>query len=171
MRLNRKTRLAFMTLLFAVTFLWAGNPAYAASPGGVGFASNGSEVAFELTGPSQDMLTLTIAAPKAGYVVLTGSGYLNLTTSNPNPIYVGAVIGIGPNSASSVVGNNENDTVICNPLAQGQYCYPFSITTVIPVKKGGNQFYMVGSTFGNPATWAGINLKLTAIFADKLISE
>jgi hypothetical protein len=56
----------YVALLVAFSLLLAGGQVYAAPPGGVGFVSNGSENAFELSSSYvQDMLILTISAPKS----------------------------------------------------------------------------------------------------------
>lgn len=140
---------------------------------GVGFTAAGTETSLELTNSYQDLAALTIAAPQNGFVVLTGSGYLTLTTA---PSLVGTVwgqasISIGPISGAS---NNENETAVELPHAEGgglSYRYPFSITTVVPVNRGTNRLYMVGIRDPNTAssTWYATSLKLTALFVNKRI--
>ena len=158
-------RIASISVLVALIFLWGGTKVYAA---GVGFASSD---AAELTNSYQDLVTLTITVPQKGYIVLTGSGTLSLfgPASSSAPIYGWANISIGTVSGAS---NNGNETAVEIPSAPGggvETTQPFSITTVIPVKKGVNNFYMVGIRDPNTtmATWYANFLKLTAIFIQK----
>jgi hypothetical protein len=163
------TRIVLISLLIAFMSLWAGTQAYAVT--GVEFAAAATEESITLTNSYQDLVALTLNAPKAGYVVLTGSGYLTLTTSPSitQPVWGQVTISIGTVSGAS---NNENETAVEIPSAEGGghiYRYPFSITTVIPVKKGANNFYMVGIRDPNTefSDWSATSLKLTAVFIQK----
>ena len=124
---------------------------------GVEFASKEH---FELTNSYQNLLSITLSAPSAGYVVLTGSGYLKM-------LYEGgtgwASVSIGTNSGSA---NTENETAVEIPAGSpnGGYNYPFSLTTVLSVEAGDHNFYMVGIRDPNPGTYYANSLKLTAIF-------
>jgi len=159
-------RIAPIAVLVAFTFLWAATQVHAIT--GVEFEFAATDESIELTNSYEDLVTLTLRAPTSGYVVLTGSGTLTLTTftSTVEPVWAWAGISIGRISGAS---NNENETGIEIPSAEGggkSYRYPFSITTVIPVKRGVNNFYMVGIRDPNTAysTWYATGLKLTAIF-------
>lgn len=127
---------------------------------GVEFAS---ENRFELANSYQDMLSLTVTAPSAGYVTLTGSGYFGFA-------YTGgtgwAGISIGKISGAA---NSENEIGIEIPSGSvvGNYNMPFSLTCVMPVSEGDNRFYMVGIKDANPHTVSANNLKLTAIFVPR----
>jgi len=161
--------IALIALLAAITFLWSGLEVYAAP--GVEFEFAATDEAIELTNEYQDIVALTLSAPKRGYVVLTGSGTLTLTTlaSTKDPVWAQAGISIGTIPSAS---NDENETGVEIPFAQGggySYRYPFSITTVIPVERGNRNFYMVGIRDPNTAfsTWSATCLKLTAIFIEK----
>ena len=165
-------RIAYIVLLVLFTLLWAGTQVYA-GPVGVGFASSG-EYAVELTNSYEDILTLRIFAPKAGYVVLTGSGVLTLTgpSSSLDPIWGWALITIG------ISGEPHNlDQSYANiPFARGggyETTIPFSITTVIPVGEGVNSFSMTGIRDPNTewVVWNVWPFKLTAIFVDNRIDE
>ena len=123
-----------------------------------------SAEAFEMTNSYQDMLSLTLTAPSDGFVVLTGSGYINM--SSPDDIGGWATISIGTISGGS---NNDNETAVQIPAGTGHnniYYIPFSITAVVPVTEGDNNLYMVGIRDAN-AAFSSINangLKLTALF-------
>jgi len=160
-------RIAYIVLLVLFTFLWAGTQVHAQQVG-VGFASAATEESIELANSYQDLVTLTITAPRNGYIVLTGSGYLTLATSQS---LVGTVWGQVSLSIGTISGasNNENETGVELPHAEGgghSYRYPFSITTVISVNRGSHSFYMVGIRDPNTAfsIWYATCLKLTAIF-------
>ena len=169
-----RTRIASVALLVFSTFLWAGTQAHAQPKNvGVGFASAATEESTELTNAYQDLVTLTITAPQDGYIVLTGSGYLDLTTfsTSVGPVWGQVSLSIGTISGSS---NNENEIGVEIPRAEGggySYKQPFSITTVIPVTRGSHSFYMVGIRDPNTAfsTWYATNLKLTALFVNNRI--
>jgi len=161
--------IVLIALLAAITSLWTGTKIYAAP--GVEFESAATDEAIELTNDYQDIVTLTLSAARRGYVVLTGSGTLTLTTlaSTKDPVWAQAGISIGTISSAS---NNENETGVEIPFAEGggySYRYPFSITTVIPVERGNHNFYMVGIRDPNTAfsIWYATCLKLTAIFIEK----
>lgn len=166
--------IVLIALLAAINVLCAGTEVYAAP--GVAFESAATDVAIELTNGYQDIVTLTLSAPKPGYVVLTGSGTLTLITSPSTEGPVGAWAGISIGTISGA-SNNENQTAVEIPFAQGggyYYRYPFSITTVIPVgvvrgrRPYTYKFYMVGIRDPNTAvsTWSATCLKLTAIFIE-----
>ena len=163
-------RIASIVFLVALIFLWARTQAHAQTVG-VEFEFAATEVSIELANDYQDLVTLTLSAPMSGYVVLTGSGYLTLTTnvSTVGPLWAWANISIGTISGNS---NTENETAVEIPSAEGggkSYRYPFSLTTVIPVKRGANNFYMVGIRDPNTefSIWYATGLKLTAIFIQK----
>jgi len=165
------TRIACISVLVALIFLWAGTRDRAVAAVGVAFSAAATEESIDVTNSYQDLVSVTLHAPKAGYVVLTGSGYLTLTTSSSStdPVWGQVTISIGTVSGAS---NNDNETAVEIPNAIGGghiYRYPFSITAVIPVKKGNNNFYMVGIRDPNTAysDWAATSLKLTAIFIEK----
>ena len=165
-------RIASVTLLVAFIFLWAGTQVHAQQTG-VGFTAAATDESLELANSYQDLATLTITAPQKGYIVLTGSGTLTLTTSPSlvGPVWAQAGISIGTISGAS---NTKNETGVELPSAEGgghSYRYPFSITTVIPVNRGSNKFYMVGIRDPNTtaSTWYATGLKLTAIFVQKRI--
>ena len=161
--------IVLIALWAAINFLWAGTEAYAAP--GVAFEFAPCEEGIELTNDYQDVVALTLFAPKRGYVVLTGSGNLNLTTlpSTKDPVAGWANISIGTISST---GSTENQTVVDIPFAEGgghAYTHPFSLTTVIPVGRGTQTFYMVGIRDPNTAvsTWNAWCVKLTAIFVER----
>jgi hypothetical protein len=163
-------RIAFIAFLVVFNFLWAGTQVHARQVG-VAFEFAATEESVELTNSYEDLVTLSLSAPKNGYIVLTGSGYLTLTTdiATIGTVWAWANISIGTISGAS---NNENETAVELPFAEGggyTYRYPFSITTVIPVKRGTNNFYMVGIRDPNTdfSRWSASNLKLTAIFIKK----
>lgn len=164
-------RTAYVVLFVLSTFMLEGTQVHAQQVG-VGFAS-ATDQSIELQNSYQNLVTLTIAAPQSGYIVLTGSGYLDLTTDSTKTgtVWGQATLSIGTISGSS---NNENETAVEIPFAQqGGYSYkhPFSITTVIPVTRGSHNFYMVGIRDPNTAfsTWYATSLKLTAIFVRNAI--
>jgi len=161
-------RIAFIAFLVVFNFLWAGTQVQARQVG-VAFEFAATEESVELTNSYEDLVTLSLSAPKNGYIVLTGSGYLTLITTTADTVWAQASISIGTISGGS---NNENETGIELPSAEGggkTYRYPFSITTVIPVKRGTNNFYMVGTRDPNTefSEWYATNLKLIAIFIKK----
>jgi hypothetical protein len=115
---------------------------------------------YELTNDYQNLAQVTVTAPSNGFVVLTGSGYIEIL----NPVS-DAWIGISIGKISS--GSNHAETGIQLPLsapAAGTYRLPFSLTTVVSVLKGDTTLYMVGTKDSNPHTCYANALSLTALF-------
>ncbi len=162
-------RIASIAFLITLTLLLAETQVDAAVMG-VGFASSATEESVPLANAYEDLVTLTITVSKEGYVVLTGSGVLTLYENWTDPVGGWAGISIGTLSGQS---NNDNEIGLKIPPAPkgSDTMHPFSITTVIPVRKGVNHFYMVGIRDPNTdfATWVAWQLKLTALFADNRI--
>lgn len=165
--LVRKVFLQFFIMI--VLLVCIGSLAYAApvkrapvfNQAGVDFLS--AEV-FEMTNSYQNILSVTVTSPQAGYVVLTGSGYVSM--SSPNDIGGWAAFSIGTVSSGS---NNDNETAVAIPAGTGHgsiYNIPFSLTAVVPVAAGSNTFYLVGIRDPN-SSFSSINAvspKLTAIY-------
>jgi hypothetical protein len=162
----RVSPLRIGALLLAFTLLLAGTQAQAGQPQAA-FASGPTEHHARLTNSYQDLVTLTFSAPKAGYVVLTGCGGLNVDNINNLVEATFADISIGTTSGNA---NNGNEIGITIPFSPTVFTYevPFSITTVLPVNKGINNFYMVGIRDSNTSAsfWTAANCKLTAILVD-----
>lgn len=166
MRSTQKNQMLLMRIVFIqllIVWILLGNGASSgAQQVGIEFAS--TEVV-ELTNSYQDLVALTLSTPMSGYVVLTGSGYLNM-------YYEGGTgwttMSIGPISGAS---NNENETAVEIPAGSviGTYIFPFSITAVIPVSRGSHNFYMVGIRDPNQISfsYSAISLKLTALFVQR----
>lgn len=142
----------------------APTPTPAVTPTVTPSAATGVEFAscdeFELSPAVQDMLSIQVTAPSSGYVVLTASGYFEAHVS---PQGAWAAV-----SVSTVSGraDTENETRIGFPdyMLSGVYTVPFSLTCVIPVLSGDNQFYMVGSKDPYSRIIWVRGLKLTAVF-------
>lgn len=120
---------------------------------------------FELTNTYQDLSQVTVTAPSKGFVVLTGSGYVEIL--NPTG---GAWISISIGKTSG--GSNSAETGVQLPLSSpvtGTYRLPFSLTTVVPVPKGNTTLYMVGIKDPNPHTCYANGLSLTALFIRKKV--
>jgi hypothetical protein len=119
---------------------------------------------FELNNTYQDVLSVTVSVPAAGYVVLTGSGYTKMIRRGGTSW---VTLSVGPNSGRS---NNENETAVEFPASVGssaEFTIPFSLTTVLPVESGDRNFYLVGIKDPNPGS-ASINAsKLTAVFIER----
>lgn len=115
---------------------------------------------FELTNKYQDLSQVTVTAPSKGFVVIIGSGYVEIL--NPTgDAWIG--ISIGEMSGAS----NSAETGVQLPLSApvtGTYRLPFSLTTVVSVPKGNTTFYMVGIKDPNPHTCYANALSLTALF-------
>ena len=115
---------------------------------------------FELTNTYQNLSQVTVTAPAKGFVVLTGSGYIEIL--NPTG---SAWISISIGTTSG--GSNSAETGVQLPLSAqvtGTYRLPFSLTTVVSVPKGNTTLYMVGIKDPNPHTCYANALCLTALF-------
>lgn len=130
----------------------------AVGPAGVDFATVAHT---ELTNSYQDLVRVTVTAPSKGFVVLTGCGYIEIL----NPAG-GAWVGISIGTTSGGA-NNGAETGVQLPLSApvaGTYRFPFSLTTVVPVRRGNTRLYMVGIKDPNPHTCYANGLWLTALF-------
>ena len=129
---------------------------------GVAFASRD---VFDLDNSYQNVLSLSLSAPKKGYVVLTASGICQVLSATGTP--EGWInLSIGPVSNAS---NNGNETTVELPGIPGGNVYsryPFSITAVFPANAGTNHFYLVGIQDPNPNQWSVMFPKLTALFVE-----
>jgi hypothetical protein len=117
----------------------------------------------DLNNTYQDLLRLTVTAPKKGSVVLTGSGVARVTSAPGTP-WGWINVSVGPVSGAS---NNGNETAVELPgIPAGNVAilHPFSLTTVFPVAAGTHNFYMVGIQDPNPNNWSVMFPKLTALF-------
>lgn len=115
---------------------------------------------FELTNEYQNLSQVTVTAPSKGFVVLTGSGYVEILNPTGH-----AWIGISIGTTSG--GSNSAETGVELPLSapvSGTYRLPFSLTTVVSVPEGNTTFYMVGIKDPNPHTCYANALCLTALF-------
>jgi hypothetical protein len=175
-RMRKQNRQGWcVAVLAAFTLLLAGGQVYAAPPGSPAVGFN-SEAGVDLHNAVTKILTLTVSAPRAGYVVLTGSGnvmfFPDLSVTPPNGGW--ALMAVG-STATDAPLPAEAYLQIPPPAiaAYGGVYLPFSVTTVIPVRGGSNTFYMSGerdsNEFYDKSYWSTSNLKLTAIFVEKLM--
>jgi len=119
----------------------------------------------DLDNTYQNVLSLTLTAPKKGYVVLTGSGVAQVLSAAGTPEgWIELSIGSVSNNS-----NNGNETAVEMPGVPGGNVYtrhPFSLTAVIPVNAGNHNFYLVGIQDPNPNQWSVMFPKLTALFVE-----
>jgi hypothetical protein len=123
----------------------------------------GNNDAMDLTNTYQNIVTVTITAPRRGSVVLTGSGTAKVTSQTGTP-WAWVNISIGPVSNGA---NNMIETAVEHPgVPPGGVATttPFSLTSVFPVGAGTHRFYMVGIKDPNPNNWTVNFAKLTALF-------
>ena len=126
-------------------------------PAGVEFATVAHT---ELTNSYQDLVRVTVTAPSNGFVVLTACGYVEIV--NPR-----GHAGAGVSSGTTSGGANSAETGVQLPLSApvtGTYRLPFSLTTVVGVRRGNTRLYMVGIKDPGPHTGSANGLGLTALF-------
>ena len=119
--------------------------------------------AMDLQNTYQDIVMVSVAAPRKGSVALTGSGMARVLSAAGTP-WGWVNISIGPISGGA---NNGNETAVEMPGVPGGNVvtsHPFSLTTVFPVAAGAHRFYMVGIQDPNANQWSVNFAKLTAVY-------
>jgi hypothetical protein len=112
-----------------------------------------------LTATTTDIASITITAPSAGFVVLTGSGALRAAHTNGVPSFLRVFLTATSNSQDF---NNLTFFELPTTAPTGTYTTAFSVTRVFPVVAGNNTLYMTADFFSGAGSIVRHNL--TGIF-------
>ncbi len=106
-----------------------------------GVAQAASDTTVVLDGTVEALLTVTITAPAAGYVMVTGSADAFMQHTNGTQDF--AFFGVSDQSVD--IGLDENkDIILTGAAPTGLYSEVVSMQKVYPVTAGANMFYLLG---------------------------
>jgi len=123
----------------------------------------------QITATAANVTSITVTPPVAGYIILTGSGTVEIDPLTPGAMQAKVYLSTtsGGTSTTDYAWFGYGDTT-----GVGSYVlHPFSITRIFPVTAGANTFYMTGNeTLGDTTHITYVSqATLTAVFVPSLL--